>query len=95
MFKSRRNDWANNVSSRICIVSDLHAVDTIHHAACSSMFRSKKSIPTRFMTQELLECSKMPSQIKKKSPKRGRLGHDERYQAFLRLVSFFEENDEV
>ncbi|XP_065584327.1 ubiquitin carboxyl-terminal hydrolase 15-like [Artemia franciscana] len=51
--KSRDDDWSNNVFRRICAVSNLHAVDAIYHAACSSMFRLNKSLPARFATQEL------------------------------------------
>lgn len=91
--KSRDDDWSNNVFRRICAVSDLHAVDAIYHAACSSMFRLNKSLPARFATQELFGILE-DTEPDKKRPKRGRPGHDERYQAFLKLATFFEENDE-
>ena len=74
-------------------MSDLHAVDPIYHAACSSMFRSKKSIPPRFMTQKLPEILEdIEPDIKKTSKKGQDTMKDVR--RFWGCSIFSKENDE-
>lgn len=77
----RNDQWAMEVRYRIqSAVSDLHAADACYHQMCSVNFRTGKLKPCNF--------SSRPSQLT------GRPEDKERYEAFLHVAQYLEENDE-
>ena len=44
---NRDDEWSTEVSSRLAMVHDLHAADTVYHHQCSNNFRTNKNIPSK------------------------------------------------
>lgn len=82
--EKRSDQWAFTVKGRIeCYGCDLHAADCVYHHACSSHFRMGKNIPLQFQSD--------PEAKRKKC---GRPKNDDQEQAFLKVCSYLESNDE-
>jgi 5'-3' exonuclease len=79
----RQDDWAEKVKGRVLFAQDLHAADAVYHQACSVNFRTGKGVP-QFVDVESLS----------KKRKVGRPSDTVRADAFQRVTSFLEENDE-
>lgn len=78
-----RNDgWAQKILARLEFAQDLQAADAIYHQKCSVNFRTKKQIPQTF--DEEYGCPK----------KKGRTHDVARADAFLKVASYLEENDD-
>jgi hypothetical protein len=78
----RGDTWADAVQARILHINDVHAADAVYHKVCSVNFCTNKQVPA---------CA-----IHESSSKRAKLGRPqdrERTQAFLKVASFLEEND--
>jgi len=83
--KQRNDDWAFTVQGRIDYFGkDLHAADCLYHRSCDINFRTKRAIPIHHID----------GTMEKKSRKAGRPKDTNQEQAFIRMCSFFEENDE-
>ncbi|KAH3896147.1 hypothetical protein DPMN_020320 [Dreissena polymorpha] len=81
----QRNDvWSDTVRARIEQVNDLPAADALYHQTCSSNFRTGKDIPEEFQVQ--------PSSDKKR--RNGRPEDTEASDAFLKVMTFFKDNDD-
>jgi 5'-3' exonuclease len=82
--ESRSDDWSFTVKGRIeYYCGDLHAADCIYHHACSVNFRSGHDLPLKFRCE---------TDAKRK--KGGRPTDADQEQAFLRMCSYLEMNDE-
>eukprot|EP00057_Strongylocentrotus_purpuratus_P016873 XP_011671347.1 PREDICTED: uncharacterized protein LOC105441677 [Strongylocentrotus purpuratus] len=81
----RSDKWAVNVKARIDFINDLHAAGAVYHQACSINFRTHKQIPQRF-----LPFDERPS----KKLKLGRPQDQLQTEALLKVVKYFEKNDE-
>ena len=79
----RGDAWAVIVKARVLHVHDLHAADAVYHQVCSVNFRTKKQMPAAHQTSE--------TEVKK--TKLGRPQDEERFNAFLEVANFLEEND--
>lgn len=77
---SRRDEWSETVLGRLASVNDLHAADAVYHQQCSSNFRTGKQLPK--------------SGDSPKDSKVGRPNSSERYEAFLKVVNYLEENSD-
>jgi hypothetical protein len=73
----RRDDWSTEIMGRIGSVNDLHAADALYHKSCDSNFRTKKSVPSLFSTNET-------------PAKRGRPGTTNEY--FQKIIDYVENN---
>ena len=82
--KILNNKWSEKVMSRICGVHDLPAADAMYHQICSSNFRTGKSIPLVFMSNE---DEQPPS-------KRGRSKDSFQEEAFLKVMEDLSMNDQ-
>ena len=83
----RCDEWGLVVRSRIEYYGfDLHAADCVYHHSCDGNFRSSRDIPLRF--------SKQAKQQGEKRRKPGRPEDDDKQQAFLKMCSYLEANDE-
>jgi len=81
-----RNDrWACQVKSRICFVSDLHAVDARYHASCDSTFRCNWSMPN---------CRKSLTNGQLSKNKRGRPLNTDRENLFLDSIDYIKNSNE-
>ena len=72
------------VRARILHVHDLPAADAIYHQACRVNFRTKKQIPTQFASEQ--------PDVKKRKIERSQV--EEKYDAFLKVARFLQENDD-
>ena len=81
---SRNDAWAVEVKGRLEFSQDLHASDALYHQQCNVNFRTGKDVPKAFQTLE--------GSISKKS--RGRPVDSTRNDAFLKVASYLEENDD-
>ncbi len=52
---TRKDTWAERVQARILHVHDLPAADAIYHQVCSTSFRLGKSVPQRYVTDDVSE----------------------------------------
>lgn len=82
--ESRGDEWADAVRARIQSVHDLPAADAMYHHVCSTNFRKKQSMPSRFTSDQ--------PQIKKR--KSGRPVDPHVNGTFLKVVQYLEENDD-
>jgi len=82
--QEQADSWSDAVKACILHVHDLHAADAVYHQACSSVnFRTKKQMLT--------------AQIDTEASKRSKLGcpqEDKRVEAFLKVASYLEDNDD-
>lgn len=81
----RKDEWAAKVFTRICAVSDLHAVDALYHQTCSSNFRTHKGVPQKFQ---------IDIEGDSKRRKCGRPEDTSKTIAFQKTMEYFEANDE-
>ena len=80
----RSDNWSFIVKGRIEYYGcDLHAADCLYHHSCSGNFRSGRDIPLQFQSG--------PEVKRKKS---GRPKNQDQEQAFLKMCSYLEMNDE-
>ena len=83
--RQREDDWAFTVQGRIeYFGKDLHAADSVYHRSCDINFRTNRDVPMQHRDDS----------TEKKARKVGRPKDADKEQAFLRMCSFFEENDE-
>ena len=82
--KNMNNRWSEKVMARISSVHDLPAADAVYHQICSSNFRTGRSIPTIFSSDE----DEQPVS------KRGRSKDPFQEEAFLRVMTDLQQNDE-
>ena len=83
----RCDEWGLVVRSRIEYYEfDLQAADCVYHHSCDGNFRSRLDIPLRF--------SKQAKQQGEKRRKPGRPEDDDKQQAFIKMCSYLEANDE-
>ena len=80
---TRKDDWAKDVKGRLNNVNDLFAADTVYHQVCSVNFRTNKAIPRQFVTCE-----------EDSQAKRGRPRDSAQIDAFLKVASYLQENDD-
>ena len=81
---SRNDAWATKVKGTLEFSQDLHASDALYHQQCNVNFRTGKDIPNAFQTSE--------ESMSKKS--RGRPIDSTRNDAFFKVASYLEENDD-
>ena len=82
--KSRNDDWAFTVRGRIEFFGgDLHAADCVYHKSCDVNFRTFREIPRHH---------RLAPESKRK--KVGRPTNSDQEQAFYKMCTYFEENDE-
>ena len=82
--ENRGDDWSLTVRGRIEFYSkDLHAADCIYHHQCSVNFRTGRNVPMEFR-----------SETDSTSKKSGRPVDGDQEQAFSKMCSHFEMNDE-
>ena len=82
--QTRNDSWAIAVQGRIEFFGkDLHAADAIYHRSCDVNFRTNCDIPEEHRTEPI-----------EKHKKVGRPKDCDQDQAFLKICSYFEENDE-
>ena len=82
--ENRSDDWSFTVKGRIeCYGGDLHAADCIYHHQCSVHFRTGRDVPVHFRSG--------PDSTSRKS---GRPIDSDQEQAFSRMCSYLEMNDE-
>jgi len=85
LCNDRNDDWAFTVRGRIEYYgNDLHAADCVYHRSCDINFRTKRDIPLQYRD----------GPTEKKPRKVGRPKDYDQEQAFIRMCSFLEENDE-
>ena len=83
--RQRKDDWAFTVQGRIeYFEKDLHAADSVYHRSCDINFRTNRDVPMQHRD----------GSTEKKARKVGRPKDADKEEAFLRMCSFFEENDE-
>ena len=75
---TRRDKWSERVKGRFNSINDLFAADAVYHQVCSVNFRTNKSIPHQFATEECPQA------------KRGR----PQKEAFLKVAAYLQENDD-
>ncbi len=81
---NRADQWAFTVKGRIEYYGrDLHAADCVYHHLCSSSFRNGYNIPIQFQ--------KDPEAKRRKS---GRPKNEDQEQAFMKVCTYLENNDE-
>ena len=85
--KERNDHWSDVVLGRLQYAQDLHAADTIYHQTCSVNFRTGKSIPIAY------SGNSGNSEVKKPNLG-GRPVDSVKSSAFMKVVTFLEENDE-
>lgn len=80
------SDWSKVVQDRILFVGDLPAADAVYHQQCNVSFRTGRQIPKMFI----------PIDSPKTSKRRmcGRPKDVVRSDAFLKVVSFLEQNED-
>lgn len=83
----RKDEWSTSVASRIAYAQDLVAADAVYHQSCNVNFRTGKQLP-----QHHSSISEPGSAAKKQ--KLGRPKESERYEAFLLVARYLEENDD-
>uniref|UniRef100_UPI00358EB1D5 peptidyl-tRNA hydrolase 2, mitochondrial isoform X1 n=1 Tax=Myxine glutinosa TaxID=7769 RepID=UPI00358EB1D5 len=82
--KTRSDEWALAVQGRIeYFEGDLHAADCVYHKSCNINFRTMRDIPQRFKPTESNKRRKM-----------GRPKDSDQNEAFDKVCSFLEDNDE-
>ena len=81
----RKDEWSTLVAGRIEFAQDLIAADAVYHQSCSVNYRTGKQIPHQH--------SSGPGNVAKKQ-KLGRPKEAERYDAFLLVTKYLEENDD-
>lgn len=77
----RKDQWAEEVWGRIAFVNDLHAFDAIYHQQCSVNFRTGKDKP---VYRDTISSKKV----------KGRPVNEIQNDAFIKVVKYFEENDD-
>ena len=82
--ESRSDDWSFTVIRRIEYYGDLHAADYIYYYACSVNFRNGKGLPVQMRRDDTVERRKEGGQPK----------DVDQEQAFLKMYSYLEANDE-
>lgn len=82
--KERQDEWADDVTGRLEYAQDLHAADAIYHQPCNVNFRTGRQIPSQFCSDE----------SKSARLSQGRPEETERTEAFMKCVTFLEENDD-
>ena len=80
---TRKDEWAIDVKGRLNNVNDLFAADTVYNQVCRVNFRTNKAIPRQFVT-----CEEDP-QAKRERPR-----HSAQIDAFLKVASYLQENDD-
>ena len=81
---NRADQWAFTVKGRIEYYGrDLHAADCVYHHLCSSSFRNGYNIPIQFHKDPEAKCRKS-----------GRPINEDMEQAFMKVCSYLESNDE-
>ena len=86
MCKTRSDKWAEKVTYLLNFVSDLPAADAMYHNICSINFRTGKDLPLTFMgVDDDDSCTR---------EKRGRRKNQSQEDAFLRVMTELEHNDE-
>jgi len=81
----RKDEWSTLVSGRIAYAHDLIAADAVYHQSCNVNFRTGKQVPQQ-------HSSGLGSVAKKQ--RLGRPKEAERYEAFLLVAKYLEENDD-
>lgn len=81
----RKDEWFMLVSGRIAYVHDLIAADAVYLQSCNVNFRTGKPVPQK-------HSSGLGSVTKKQ--RLGRPKEAERYEAFLLVAKYLEENDD-
>ena len=82
--ESRSDDWGLTVKGRIeYYLHDLHAADGLYHHSCSGNFRSFLGVPLQFQTAPEAKRRKV-----------GRPKNDDKEEAFQKMCSYLELNDE-
>ncbi|KAK7100120.1 hypothetical protein V1264_023115 [Littorina saxatilis] len=76
--------WAEIVQGRLEFAPDLHAADAVYHNQCNVNFRTKKNVPISFNSH--------PDTLAKETTK-GRPEDPTRTEAFLRVISYLEDNE--
>ena len=80
----RKDNWSFTVKGRIeYFGSDLHAADCVYHHLCSTNFRSGRDVPHQFRSDNEAKCRKS-----------GRPKDQEKEEAFSKMCSYLEDNDE-
>lgn len=79
---TRRDKWSERVKGRLNSINDLFAADAVYHQVCSVSFRTNKSIPSQFATEEYPQA------------KRGRPQDMSQREAFLKVIAYLQENDD-
>jgi hypothetical protein len=82
--KKRQDGWADDVAGRLEYAQDLHAADAIYHQPCNVNFRTGRQMPAQFCSDE----------NKSDRLSQGRPEETERTEAFLKCMTFLEENDD-
>ena len=82
---SRDDHWAECVRARITNVHDLPAADAMYHKACSTRFRTQKTIP---------DDKPQAGRPSTKHFRTGRPVDEEQEEAFLKVAQYFRENDD-
>ena len=81
---NRSDEWAFTVKGRIEFYGcDLHAAESIYHQICSVNFCTGKPLPLQFQN--------VPEAKRRKS---GRPKNEDQEQAFMKVCSYLENNDE-
>ena len=70
------------MKGRLNSINDLFAADAVYHQVCSVNFRTNKSIPSQFATENLPQA------------KRGRPQDVAQKEAFLNVVAYLQESDD-
>ncbi len=78
------DEWAQIVSGRLACVNDLRAADAVYHEKCSIKFRFGQQMPG--LAHEQTHTTK--------KGKTGRPEQEEKAAAFLRVATYFEDNDD-
>ena len=86
--QTREDKWSTEVAGRLAFINDLYAEEAVYHQSCVN-FRTGKSIPKKFQSEV----------AKKGRPKSvgmnlGRPHQQLRYETFLEVAKFVEENDD-
>ena len=82
--QERQDDWADSVQARLLHWHDLPAADALYHQTCSVNFRTGKKIPKMYVTDQTVQ----------KRQKVGRPQDEDRTNAFLKVITFLQENDD-